>query len=1153
MSSTLAVLASLVVPAVYFGPRLRLPWSLGENGAERVTGAGIALLGFGLLWRLWRAEKTIRRWGTANSASALVVIMVMAAGCVLGWAEITPGVVFSLVPMACVLVFTQQPRWRRLSLIVSLLLFLGQGIIFLGQISGVPLLPDYCLPLPSIAINLALLPLSLAQLIAGGARDWVYQIFLGDLPTQDRLVPIIGQRQRERVLLAVVFITALSIGGGYNYIVFHLRQVQAKEAEELTSIADLKVAQIEVWRNERLVDARALMYQPFLAEALAEDLAARTNLAISRKLETYFLELRRAYSYESITLYDSALKPEILVRSGAHTDTFLSPEIRSAVTAAHDVVVQDLHRGAAGGIFLDIFAPVRSSDGALVGVVRLQVNARTQLFPVVSRLLTTNKTEETLLVRREGLSVVYLNDLRFFPRAALALRFPLGQLELPAAKAVIERRVDLGTGRDYRGVPVLWLARPVGDSPWVMVAKMDQAEVYAPIRNEVWLATGGFIGVLFIVGLLVSNHWKTRQHHYEQQHHETERERHAAVQRLAMVMRHAHDVILLFDDRMRIVDATDAVLAVYGYTPLEIRQLTAKDLRVADEQRTVEYDFNLARTSHGLIFQTIHRRKDGSVFPVEVSTRAVGVEGRHQVMSIVRDITERKRAEDALRESELRYRELYELESDAIVVFELETGRIVMANPAASQYYGHPNEHLLTLRIDDISAEPEMTRSTYLEFSVIERQDLFIPLRLHRRADGTVFPVEISLRGYRREGKLLAVAAIRDITEQQRAREQLEHFNAELEDKVQLRTLEIAERNREIEALLAAIPDMVLRLHQNGTILDFKSAKGATPLASLAAAPNTRAEGDLPEILLKTALATGASALAGSHTASTEVELSLAVGPVHVEIRAAPIGRQEYVVFVRDITDRKRLEAETNVALEREREASEMKTRFISVTSHEFRTPMASAMTSAEMIANHLDRMPPAKRKEMCDRIITSLKRMTKMLDDVLTLNRIDANRTEVSLTSIDLRAFVEHAIEEIRLADREAHPCELHASGDLAHFVTDLNLLHHIVSNLLSNAVRYSPAGKVVTTRIKADANGVLIAVEDHGIGIPEADRARIFEPFERGSNVGNIKGTGLGLNICKRMVALLGGTIHHVPVDGGGSQFILSFLRQNRTDQKT
>lgn len=248
-----------------------------------------------------------------------------------------------------------------------------------------------------------------------------------------------------------------------------------------------------------------------------------------------------------------------------------------------------------------------------------------------------------------------------------------------------------------------------------------------------------------------------------------------------------------------------------------------------------------------------------------------------------------------------------------------------------------------------------------------------------------------------------------------------------------------------------------------------------------------------------------------------------------------------------DITARKRLESETTRLLERERQVSEMKTRFISVTSHEFRTPMTTIMGSVELLANHLERLTPEKRAQIFERVNSSLQRMTTMLDDVLTLNRMDAHRTEVRLIPVNLGTFLPNLVHEIITGDHDAHRFELRLPDGTIPLVTDQNLLHHIVSNLLSNAVRYSPAGTTITVHVTSDAWRVHLAVEDQGIGIPPADRVRIFEPFERGSNVGHIKGNGLGLNIVKRLTDLLGGSITLRPLPGGGTRFTLVLPHPN------
>ena len=289
----------------------------------------------------------------------------------------------------------------------------------------------------------------------------------------------------------------------------------------------------------------------------------------------------------------------------------------------------------------------------------------------------------------------------------------------------------------------------------------------------------------------------------------------------------------------------------------------------------------------------------------------------------------------------------------------------------------------------------------------------------------------------------------------------------------------------------------------------------------------------------------GARAFEENTTVFAEVELTPKEGTITVEMRAAPVGTEEFVVFVRDITIRKHLEAEAVAMLEKERQVSEMKTRFISVTSHEFRTPMAAAVGSVELLHNHYAQMSPAKREELFKRIDESVLRMTQMLDQILTLSRIDTGRIKAKFNQIDLRQFTQNVMEEIQMGDRGAHSFVLTSEGEAWELCADPSILHHILSNLLSNAARFSPSGTTISLRLCADKSHFSVSVEDQGIGILEADRERIFEPFERGMNVGTIKGSGLGLNIVKHMTDMLGGSISFESVLNQGSCFTLKLPR--------
>jgi signal transduction histidine kinase len=185
--------------------------------------------------------------------------------------------------------------------------------------------------------------------------------------------------------------------------------------------------------------------------------------------------------------------------------------------------------------------------------------------------------------------------------------------------------------------------------------------------------------------------------------------------------------------------------------------------------------------------------------------------------------------------------------------------------------------------------------------------------------------------------------------------------------------------------------------------------------------------------------------------------------------------------------------------------------------------------------------MAPAKRDELFGRIHNSIRRLTVMLDEVLAISRFDSGRAAYNPSPVDLRDMLSGLVDEIRLGDRDAHPLSLHLPETPPPLVTDPAHLHQILTNLLGNAVRYSPPGAPVAITVAAAGDDLEIVFEDRGVGVPEADRERIFQPFERGSNVGATKGTGLGLSIVRRAAERIGATVRVEPAQPCGSRFIL------------
>lgn len=237
------------------------------------------------------------------------------------------------------------------------------------------------------------------------------------------------------------------------------------------------------------------------------------------------------------------------------------------------------------------------------------------------------------------------------------------------------------------------------------------------------------------------------------------------------------------------------------------------------------------------------------------------------------------------------------------------------------------------------------------------------------------------------------------------------------------------------------------------------------------------------------------------------------------------------------INDRKRAEEELQHALTRERELSRLRTAFVSLVSHEFRTPIGVIHSSAEILERYGDQLESNERLDHLQAIQTHAWRMAELMEGVLVFGRAEANRLEFNPGEFALAAACRGWAQELTRATGHRCPILLEADPDLPTAFGDSTLLRHVVLNLLSNAVKYSPGGTEVGLRLERRGERALIQVRDRGIGIPEADRARLFQAFERGSNTASIPGTGLGLVVIRRCLDLQGGSIAIESAESAGT----------------
>jgi PAS domain S-box-containing protein len=473
-------------------------------------------------------------------------------------------------------------------------------------------------------------------------------------------------------LLSVAFISA-----GYFYYKYQVAYLTREKQSELAAIVDMKVNQIVAWRQERAADANVIFHDRFFAAKVEDWLQGAKNPALKEEILNYLASLI-IHQYQSVALLDLQGTVRLSV---PEENQKLSRHIQELARMALDTrqpVFSDLYRvEASKAIQLSILVPLlvdRGGQRRPVGVIALSLDPKKFLYPLLQSWPTPSRTSEILLVHRQGNEVVVLNELRHQKNTALNLRFPLSKLRLPAAMAVRGGR-GIIEGIDYHGIPVIAALAPIPDSPWFLIAKVNTKELYAPVHEHFLLVVIFLTITIWGAGISVALIWRNQQARFYRRQYEVERERRSLAQRYEYLTRHANDIILLADQDQKIVEANEQAVVAYGYVRDELLKLHLADLHPPEARPALEEYLREAARNGSRVFEIIQRHKSGAIFPAEISCRIMEMEGQKFFQNIIRNISERKQSEDALRESEknLRY-----LSSQLLTSQETERKRIAV-------------------------------------------------------------------------------------------------------------------------------------------------------------------------------------------------------------------------------------------------------------------------------------------------------------------------------------------------------------------------------------------------------------------------------------------------------------------------------------------
>jgi len=323
-------------------------------------------------------------------------------------------------------------------------------------------------------------------------------------------------------LVAVYLALVAGIGvAGTLYYKGQKSAISRQQLNELSAIADAKATQIAAWRRERMADADTIFANPIVTASLRRVIEGKAPAAETDGVRAWLGVLVRS-EYDAAFLLDRHGR---VVMSAGGRVLPPEPEAATAMAEAPRITLSDLHRAADSTIHLDLAVPVRPANGAgASGALALYIDPRRVLFPLLQTWPTPSRTAETLLVRRDGDRVTYLNELRHRKNTALSLSAPLDNPSLPAAAAALGREGTL-EGVDYRRVPVLATTRRVPDSPWAIVAKIDAEEVIQPVRRLAWMVGTLAIVMIAAAGACAAWLWRGQQARFYRQRYKAELER----------------------------------------------------------------------------------------------------------------------------------------------------------------------------------------------------------------------------------------------------------------------------------------------------------------------------------------------------------------------------------------------------------------------------------------------------------------------------------------------------------------------------------------------------------------------------------------------------------------------------------------------------
>jgi PAS domain S-box-containing protein len=460
------------------------------------------------------------------------------------------------------------------------------------------------------------------------------------------------------ILIFCLLVAGVSAAGIYSYQKLKL-DFRAEVERQLSAIAELKVADLQRQRQAWLNDAAVFYKNAAFSILVKRYLEHPENQQAKNQLQIWLSQIQSSHKYDRVMLLDphytkKMIMPDSLERSISYVSPSSSEILKSGKIVIEDFYWNEQNRR----IYLKILTPIidESHGGQVIGILVMRVDPEIDLYPLITRWPTDSQTAETLLVRQEGNSMLYLNELRFQKNTALRLRIPLDNNKVLAVKAV-QGLVGIAEGEDYRGEKIVAALNHIPDSPWFMVARMDISEAFGPMKKQLQERLLMAALLLLCIGTALGFIWHQQEaRFYRNQHRATEALQESEA-RLCAITNSAQDAILTMNPEALLTFWNPAAERILGYSSAEALGQNLHDLIAPQRYHEAHHAAfpGFLRTGQGsAIGKTVHlhaTRKDGREITVAMSLSSVQMRDGWHAVGILRDITELKQAQDNLEQA----------------------------------------------------------------------------------------------------------------------------------------------------------------------------------------------------------------------------------------------------------------------------------------------------------------------------------------------------------------------------------------------------------------------------------------------------------------------------------------------------------------------